>query len=217
MTAHAARWPRCDIIASLETGSVATTWEEQVDRVRRRARDDLRRYCDPHETPTNLDRIARALGAWVVPYDFSSLPDNSVIPSDLGDGVRLVCPDYTGSLFEVLERGRPYYYVVVNSSIPQVRQRFTVAHELGHLVLGHRFSGLGDRHRTFTAEKLANIYASELLAPTDRLWRQIRVYGQDIRFLARVNVVSLDVMNRRWMELPETTARMIDEEGMGQF
>ncbi len=53
-----------------------------------------------------------------------------------------------------------------NSSSPVVRQRFTVAHELGHILLGHNSnSRIIDFNSKNTDEKLANVFASELLVP----------------------------------------------------
>lgn len=66
------------------------------------------------------------------------------------------------SAFISLEDG----IVVYNNSHPSVRNRFSVAHEIGHFVLGHTFKqdifNLGSRD---PREIEANIFASELIMP----------------------------------------------------
>lgn len=50
---------------------------------------------------------------------------------------------------------------------PKVRQRFSVAHEIGHLQLGHH------RDRTEAQEPEANHFAGELLVPRDWLRKDL--------------------------------------------
>jgi Zn-dependent peptidase ImmA (M78 family)/transcriptional regulator with XRE-family HTH domain len=65
--------------------------------------------------------------------------------------------------------------VLINSDQPYTRQRYSAAHELGHLVLGHR---PGEKGRVFVShlgrrfdpvEVHADLFASELLTPLDVL------------------------------------------------
>lgn len=75
------------------------------------------------------------------------------------------------------ENGRP---VIRYTSVePSVRQRFTIAHELGHYVLGHE--GLfRDPSKNFSAtnydskEVAANKFAAELLMPKEEVNRLIK-------------------------------------------
>lgn len=60
--------------------------------------------------------------------------------------------------------------IVINESRAVVRQRFSVAHELGHLVMGHGAAGfvgglLLEGRREKWKEVHANRFASELLMP----------------------------------------------------
>lgn len=50
-----------------------------------------------------------------------------------------------------------------NSTQAWVRRRFTIAHEIGHLLLGHTCEG---QDRSSNKETEANCFAAELLAPT---------------------------------------------------
>ena len=61
--------------------------------------------------------------------------------------------------------GRPVPVVVVNSKACVERQRFTIAHELGHLVLA-----TGKR---VDAERAANRFAGALLMPAEMVWAAV--------------------------------------------
>lgn len=76
-----------------------------------------------------------------------------------------------------------YYFIFYDSTVqPRERLRFTLAHELGHIVLEHLFqenvscrSGVtvwnrGEVTEPNDFEKAANIFASRLLAPACVLW-----------------------------------------------
>lgn len=68
--------------------------------------------------------------------------------------------------------GEPLILVSRNKPVP--RQRFTAAHELGHILLGHVGKGrLVNREPSPTdnpIEREANVFASRLLAPACVLW-----------------------------------------------
>lgn len=69
--------------------------------------------------------------------------------------------------------GRPH--IVINSDNPQTRQRFTLAHELGHVLIpwhvgticSHIDVGFDHDGEYYQQEGEANRFASELLVPTD--------------------------------------------------
>lgn len=65
------------------------------------------------------------------------------------------------------------WYVVYDDTVTAERARFTIAHELGHIFLGHET--LLSRNTIYDAEKPAeeteaDIFASRLLAPACVLW-----------------------------------------------
>jgi len=72
--------------------------------------------------------------------------------------------------------------IAVNSNRPLCRRRFSVAHELGHYVLGHNslvFSesgGGGMIKRDPRQERAANAFAAEFLMPKKRLAREVHRY-----------------------------------------
>ena len=86
----------------------------------------------------NLTRLLEAKGVVIYPYDF---------------GTR-----YIDGFTHILGSGLPVVHM--NSSLPSDRWRWTLAHELGHLVMHGDFpSDAGD------VEKEANLFAAEFLTP----------------------------------------------------
>lgn len=74
------------------------------------------------------------------------------------------------------------------------RQRFTVAHEVGHLLMGTTHSGAAESFEDSSEhEKEANCFASELLIPTDWLKEDLQKGGK-VDELAWKYYVSKDTM-----------------------
>lgn len=86
------------------------------------------------------------------------------------------------------------WVIVVNASNPEVRKRFTIAHELGHVVM-HRFTkphadnrfGVRFRDRrssegTDFEEVEANQFAAELLMPEAVVLEKVRRRGIDLDY-----------------------------------
>ena len=76
-----------------------------------------------------------------------------------------------GALF-LLRGGRGV--LLVNSSLPQGRARFSIAHELGHLLLRHNPLGRIGEPRDPDQERQADRFASELLMPESLMYRADR-------------------------------------------
>ena len=77
---------------------------------------------------------------------------------------------------EVDERGdgslvihKNHATIHVSNRVAKVRRRFTIAHEIGHLALGHKFEHSIHRdvspNRPWRVEREANQYAAQLLMP----------------------------------------------------
>ena len=102
------------------------------------------------ELPVKVSQICRSMGIRVQYYN----------PTDGNDG------------FSTIINDQPRIFVSADC-IP-MRQRFTCAHELGHILLGHvgryelvnREPNPGDN----PIEQAANVFASRLLAPACVLW-----------------------------------------------
>ena len=90
----------------------------------------------------------------------------------LGIKVRYYTPEDGNDGMSFLDNGIPI--ILVSRLASRARQRFTAAHELGHIVLGHvgRYA-LVNREPSVQddpVEQAANVFASRLLAPACVLW-----------------------------------------------
>lgn len=107
----------------------------------------------------------------------------------------------------------------INEKHPKVRQRFTIAHELGHIFL-HKQDAISydaasillrKRHSSVSTdpkEKEANIFAAELLMPEENIRRDVdRLNGidlenrEDVAKLAHKYKVSSQAMTIRLSEI----------------
>ena len=66
------------------------------------------------------------------------------------------------------------WYIIYDDNMSKERIRFSIAHELGHIFLGHQLTN-DEYRRTFVIDKpseetQADIFASRLLAPAVVLW-----------------------------------------------
>jgi Zn-dependent peptidase ImmA (M78 family) len=148
-----------------------------------------RRILDQHwlgTLPVDPGDIARSLGVRLIPM-----------------GEEKAC-DYSG-YFRLEADGRPTVYY--NVSDHSVRRRFTVAHELGHYVLGHE-DAPRDLPSQFGAsvsspiERAANQFAAELLMPAEAV-RKLSSSGRfpSLDALAQAFAVSKVAMGYRLKNL----------------
>jgi len=128
--------------------------------------DDLRRKAGAIKAPINVQAIAEFLGITVSFQPFK--------------------PELSGVLLKEETRT----VIGVNSAQASTRQRFTIAHELGHYVLAHKGEIFVDqtvrrqavtiRHDnksslgTDSNEKDANAFAAELLMPEELIYNAVR-------------------------------------------
>lgn len=112
-------------------------------------------------------------------------------------GGALVVDDRAESL-DVREQGD--FTVIVPTHTSQLRDRFTIAHELGHYFLHYRapeHHRIGERASKFTrlardvAETQANVFASNLLMPTDHFKEVFVGGGRNIEAVAQHFEVSV--------------------------
>jgi Zn-dependent peptidase ImmA (M78 family) len=147
--------------------------------------------------PVPVDRIVASLGIRLV---------RSPLPGD---------DDISG----FYRKGQGLEIIGVNSLHAPVRQRFTIAHELGHAVLHGReglhldqafklrFRDLTSSLAVDTEEMDANSFAAELLMPADEVIHAVSESGIDvhddqaIRGLARKFGVSQQAMTYRLVNL----------------
>jgi Zn-dependent peptidase ImmA (M78 family) len=86
-------------------------------------------------------------------------------------------------------------YILYNKSKSVNRQRFSVAHELGHFHMGHVHGGTGiNLDSASHGEIEANSYAAHLLMPPSMLRRDIKAGTKDVKALADRYQVSEEAM-----------------------
>ena len=150
------------------------------------ADDVLERHWD-YELPVKPKRIANLLGMKVRKLDVSDMNDHGLSGKFEMEGHVPVC-----------------YY---NPDEPRVRRRFTIAHEIGHYVLGHGNSFRDPvSHFSRTSydykEAQANRFAAELLMPEIAVNFVIRKRGvTKLRKLAEIFDVSQVAMDYRLQNL----------------
>ena len=119
------------------------------------------------ELPVKVSQICRSMGIRVQYYN----------PTDGNDG------------FSTIINGQPRIFV--SADCVRTRQRFTCAHELGHILLGHvgryelvnREPNPGDN----PIEQAANVFASRLLAPACVLWALDARTPEEIASLCQIS------------------------------
>lgn len=138
-------------------------------------------HVDFKDLPVPIEQIAESFHLEVVPFPFHDKL-SGLLKKD--DGV-----------------------IGVNESHHPLRQRFTIAHELGHFLLGH---GMGEDNRdaideAFDSprpqEREANYFASCLLMPEEWVKKEVKKNGLDIEKLSKSFNVSKQAITIRLLEL----------------
>lgn len=89
-----------------------------------------------------------------------------------------------------------------NQNVAPVRQKFSVAHELGHLYMGHLHGHSSlDLNSADFDEIEANQFAAHLIMPTVMLRKDIKTGIKDVKELAKRYFVSEDAM---WWQLSKS-------------
>lgn len=118
-------------------------------------------------------------------------------------------------------------YVYYNEQCTPQRIRFTLAHELGHIYLGHLACGHGatqysprNREPLETrdpAERDANVFASRLLAPACVLWR-LGIHGpEEIARLCQISMTAAQFRAERLNLLYQREAEWLATKGRSCF
>lgn len=111
--------------------------------------------------------------------------------------------DFADSISGVLKKDRNV--IGINKKQPKVRQRFTIAHELGHFLLGHDIGKNedvvdDDSEKPLHKEREANIFASQILMPEEALVNEIKKEKIDLKKLAGIFEVSEQAISIRLLE-----------------
>lgn len=118
---------------------------------------------------TSRDAVWRLL----IDLNISELPIRvSHICKQLSIEVKLYTPEDTNDGMSFIADGKTV--IMVSNKVTLPRQRFTAAHELGHILLGHvgRYNLVNREPNPSDnpIEQAANVFASRLLAPACVLW-----------------------------------------------
>lgn len=144
------------------------------------------------DAPVDVEKIAKLLGFTIIESDF---PDN-----------------YSGEIF-IEDKVKS---IGINKNHTKKRQRFSIAHELGHYLNAHQYFDedgkmLEDTEFDYNnpihrQEKEANMFASELLIPKEFLIKDLNTFGLDIDKLTEKYQVSEQAM---WIRL--TSLRLAEK------
>lgn len=127
--------------------------------------------------------------AWRILIDLkiSALPVSvTKICRELNIEVKLYEPKDDNDGFSYIKHGKAYIFISKYSSVQ--RQRFTAAHELGHIILG-------------SDEQEANVFASRLLAPACVLWGLGVTEAEQIAQLCDISLQAAEFRMKRMKEL----------------
>lgn len=137
------------------------------------------------ELPVSLKAIARGANIKLV--------NNST--------VNLLSPNERG----YAERIKGVWYIVFNDDDPTPTVRFTVAHELGHIFLGHALQKGFSRTKRFIVkpqtESEADVFASRLLCPAVVLWGLGLHTADEIAAICNVSLSAARIRAERMKEL----------------
>jgi Zn-dependent peptidase ImmA (M78 family) len=127
---------------------------------------DLPRDIGPADAAEVLRRT------WLVPQ--GPLPDLVGLVESAGIPVVLL-DTFHQKQSATSHRGRWYEWMIgLNQNHPASRRRFTLAHELGHIVLGHDSHAAADDGEAARFERDADAFAASLLLPAADAVRELR-------------------------------------------
>jgi len=148
--------------------------DKHIEAVAKRALESV----DCEELPIPLDDIVEKMGLKTVKFNFH-------------DDISAVL--------------KPEFDVIgVNENHHPVRRRFSVAHELGHFLLGHKLgSEIVDDgfDKPLPIEQEANAFAAALLMPADLLKKSVAKVGLNLDELSKTYEVSKQAMTIRLLAL----------------
>ena len=131
------------------------------------------------EPPVDIEKIVKSLSIPVIDYPFFSDDTSGIIVND-----------------------KDLLAIGVNQNHPLVRKRFTIAHELGHFILGHDSASFVDHKfdATTLKERQANLFAAVVLMPIQLLEKDLNEKKWNIPSLAQRYMVSEQAMSIRLVE-----------------
>lgn len=152
----------------------------------------------------------------VIVSRIASAADISIIKNSY---VNYLKPSQSGKTFVQKEK----FYIVYNDTENSHRCRFTIAHELGHIFLGHLLINT-PQYRTFAirddSESAANVFARDLLAPACVLHELHTINAADISRICDISLEAAEYREKRMRELENRNAwylHPLEQEVYKQF
>ena len=146
--------------------------------------------CNLNQLPINLAVVANFYNISIIKYSQSN-------------------DTFTGDGFSTIVDGRLIVYYN-DTDYPISRQRFTLAHELGHCLLGHlKFGKTYNRNSELdyagmdVYEMQANVFARDILMPATVLHSLGIKSAEDIARICNVSMLSAGIRYKRLTELNE--------------
>lgn len=139
--------------------------------------------CGVDALPVDLNTVARHLGVRVYSYSRSRKLIEDTALAEVAERV-------SGLTFYI--RDQPV--ILYNDAESPQRVRFTIGHELGHIVLGHVRPGEYTRQNRDPqpgddpVEQAANRFAADLMAPACVLWGLDLHRAEDIAQVCRISI-----------------------------
>lgn len=123
----------------------------------------------------------------------------SGICRNMGIPIKLYNADDDNSGYSTIIDGKPIIFV--KSTELAERQRFTAAHELGHILLGHvgkyKLTNREPSDNDNPIEQAANVFASRLLAPACVLWGCNIHTAEQIAVNCKISMQSAEYRQKR--------------------
>jgi Zn-dependent peptidase ImmA (M78 family) len=135
----------------------------------------------------------------------SAIAKTAGIPIIKNSDAKLLKTDESG--ITIIQNGK--FHIIYKDTEPSKRCRFTIAHELGHIFLGHLIINT-PQYRTFKiqndTESEANVFARDLLAPACVLHELQTLSAAEISKLCNISLEAASYRAERMRELENRNA-----------
>lgn len=131
----------------------------------------------------------------LIDYNVSYLPVK-ILDIAKKSGIKVIKNSLANKLI-TSQKGQSYInqdetIIIYDDTLPKTVIRYTVAHELGHIFLGHDLA-----YPTIEMENEANVFSSRLLAPACVLWGLNLHTPQEIATICDISLQSAEIRAER--------------------
>lgn len=156
-------------------------------------------------------QLARRM-LWECGIDEASKIDPLVLVGRLG--IVVIYGSLDGATAQIFRYGDRAVMRVSNSIVQLGRRNFTIAHELGHFLLGHSIPSGTEQEsieRTASQEREADVFAAELLMPEDLVAPHVALPASlaTVRSIGDTFRTSIVASAMRYVELTPTSCALV--------